>query len=88
MQEWSLNADLEVLAEAIREARAEWWAAQRFFAEVTESDLVDQAIYRLEAAERKYMYLWKLARNWQQKDGLQPQACGGESGLRSGTCGR
>ncbi|GEA14493.1 MAG: hypothetical protein PWR22_1932 [Moorella sp. (in: firmicutes)] len=63
MQEWGLKAELEVLAEAIREAREEWWAAQRFFAEVTEPDLVDQAIYRLEAAERKYMYLWKLVRS-------------------------
>ncbi|WP_258361008.1 YaaL family protein [Moorella sulfitireducens (nom. illeg.)] len=71
MQDWGLKTDLEALAEAIREARAEWWAAQRFFAEVTEPDLVDQAIYRLEAAERKYMYLWKLARNRQQKDDLQ-----------------
>ncbi|WP_406677416.1 DUF2508 family protein [Neomoorella carbonis] len=63
MQEWGLEGNLEALAEAIREAREEWWAAQRFFAEVTEPDLVDQAIYRLEAAERKYMYLWKLVRS-------------------------
>lgn len=57
-----LKEEWEKVAEAIREAREEWLAAQRFFAEVTEPDLVDQAIYRLEAAERRYMYLWKVVR--------------------------
>ncbi|MDN5344350.1 MAG: hypothetical protein PWQ18_461 [Clostridia bacterium] len=63
MQDWGLKEDLVSLAEAIKEAREEWLAAQRFFAEVTEPDLVDQAIFRLEAAERRYMYLWKVVRN-------------------------
>lgn len=69
MQGWGLNEELAALAEAIKEAREEWLAAQRFFAEVTEPDLVDQAIYRLEAAERKYMYLWKVARKHEQAPG-------------------
>ncbi|MDN5326913.1 MAG: hypothetical protein PWP41_1609 [Moorella sp. (in: firmicutes)] len=61
--ELGFKEELEKVAEAIREAREEWLAAQRFFAEVTEPDLIDQAIYRLEAAERRYMYLWKVVRN-------------------------
>jgi len=60
---WGIKKELVEIAEAIREAKNEWIAAQRFFAEVTDPDLVDQAIYRLEAAERKYMYLWKEVRN-------------------------
>lgn len=69
MSDWGLKEELLTLAEAIREAREEWLAAQRFFAEVTEPDLVDQAIYRLEAAERRYMYLWKVVRRQRQAAG-------------------
>ena len=63
MAAWGVNEELESLAAAIKEAKEEWFAAQRFFAEVTEPDLVDQAIYRIQAAERKYIYLWKEVRN-------------------------
>lgn len=62
MSELRVKDELTDIAEAIKEAKNEWFTAQRFFAEVTEPDLVDQAIYRLEAAERKYMYLWKEVR--------------------------
>lgn len=58
-------AEVEALVAALKEAREEWEAAQSLFAEVSEPDLVDQAIYRLQAAERKYMYLWKeLQQKW------------------------
>ena len=50
------------LATAIAAARDEWLTAQRFFECVSEPDLVDQAIYSIEAAERKYMYLLRLAK--------------------------
>lgn len=62
-QKGKFQGKLEQLADAIKEAKEEWWAAERLFAEVTDPDLVDQAIYMMEAAERKYMYLWKLARS-------------------------
>lgn len=55
----ALPAEIEILVAALREAQREWMAAQQLFAEVTEPDLVDQAIYRLQAAERKFVYLWK-----------------------------
>lgn len=51
------------LEEAVAEARAEWLNARRYFECVSEPDLVDQAIYSMEAAERKYMYLLRLAKN-------------------------
>jgi len=50
------------LTVAVEEARVEWSAARRYFEIVSEPDLVDQAIYSLQAAERKYMYLLKLAK--------------------------
>lgn len=50
------------LTVAVEEARVEWSAARRYFEIVSEPDLIDQAIYSLQAAERKYMYLLKLAK--------------------------
>ncbi len=50
------------LEDAVEEARAEWVSARRYFECVSEPDLVDQAIYSMEAAERKYMYLLRLAK--------------------------
>ena len=50
------------LEAAVEEARAEWLSTRRYFECVSEPDLVDQAIYSMEAAERKYMYLLRLAK--------------------------
>lgn len=46
----------------VQQARREWLNARAFFESVSEPDLVDQAIYMIEAAERKYMYLLRKAR--------------------------
>lgn len=46
---------------AIEKARAEWLAARTYFDNVTDPDLIDHAIYTIEAAERKYMYLLRHA---------------------------
>lgn len=46
---------------AVEQARAEWLAAKTYFDNVTDPDLVDHAIYSIEASERKYMYLLKRA---------------------------
>jgi hypothetical protein len=54
-----LQPDLE---NAVEEARTAWQNARRYFECVSEPDLVDQAIYSMEAAERKYMYLLRLAK--------------------------
>ena len=48
--------------ELIREARDEWYQAQNYFENVSEPDLVDYAIFKAEAAKRRYMYLLKQAR--------------------------
>jgi len=47
---------------AINQAHAEWVNAQNYFNSVSEPELVDYAIYNLEAARKKYMYMLKQAR--------------------------
>ncbi len=47
---------------AVDAARREWLAARAYFDCVTDPDLIDYAIYTIEAAEKKYMYLLKRAR--------------------------
>lgn len=47
---------------ALEQARQDWLAANRLFDYATEPELVDYAIYSLQAAERQYVYLWKKAR--------------------------
>lgn len=43
-------------------ARRDWLVAQMYFDAVGEPELVDQAIHRILAAERRYMYLLRKAR--------------------------
>ncbi len=45
----------------IKKAKEEWLAAQNYFENVVDHDLVDYAIYKLEAARRKYMYMLRQA---------------------------
>lgn len=48
--------------EAAEIAKQEWLWALAYFHEVSEPGLVDYAVYSLQAAERKYMYLLEKAR--------------------------
>lgn len=41
----------------LENAKKEWEEAKNIFENVSEPDLVDYAIYNVEAAERKYVYL-------------------------------
>ena len=50
------------LAEAVESARQEWLSAQRYYNSVSDEDLVDHAVYLMQASEKKYMYLLKQAR--------------------------
>ncbi|WP_018248329.1 DUF2508 family protein [Orenia marismortui] len=43
----------------IEEAREEWQEARKYFNSVSDPDLIDHAIYLLEAAESRYSYLVK-----------------------------
>lgn len=42
---------------SLENARKEWEEAKNIFENVSEPDLVDYAIYNVEAAEKKYVYL-------------------------------
>lgn len=44
---------------ALVDAHRDWLAAREFFEQATDPDLVDYAILSLQAAERRYVYLWK-----------------------------
>lgn len=50
------------LVDQVEEARQKWQTACRFFDSATDPDLVDYAIYSLQAAEHHYIYLLKQAR--------------------------
>lgn len=50
-------------------ARGEWQAARSYFEVVTDPSLVDHAIATLDAAEKKYIYLLRRAR----EEGLSVQ---------------
>ncbi len=56
-------ASMPTLPDAVEQARREWLAAQRYYNSVSDSDLVDHAVYLMQAAEKKYIYLLKKARN-------------------------
>jgi len=46
----------------LNEAHSDWKDAELYFQNVTESDLIDYAIYKMEAARTKYVFLLKQAR--------------------------
>ncbi len=47
------------MEQLVDQAKQDWWAAKNIFDEATDKDLVDYAIYEMEAAERKFMHLLK-----------------------------
>ncbi|WP_371374768.1 YaaL family protein [Sporomusa aerivorans] len=50
------------LAEQLEQARQEWLSALNYYNDVSDADLVDYAAYLIQAAEKKYTYLLKRAR--------------------------
>lgn len=58
----TLDEKIFSLRESVELARREWEQARALFEEAKEPDLVDHAIYAMDAAERKYMYLLKRAK--------------------------
>jgi hypothetical protein len=56
-------------SKALEQAHREWLAANRLFDYATEPELVDYAIFSLQAAEKQFVYLWKRAR---ERKAVQP----------------
>ena len=53
------KSEEEEIIESLRIAQREWKDKEIYFQSVSEPDLVDHAIYELEASKIKYMYLLK-----------------------------
>ena len=58
----SEETDFEKMHQALDLAKHEWEFAQSYFDSVSEPDLVEFAIYNQKAAEQKYEYLLKQAK--------------------------
>ncbi len=52
----------EIFLRQLSEAHEEWHDAELYFQSVTEPDLIDYAIHKMEASRTKYVYLLKRAR--------------------------
>lgn len=57
------TAAVPALPDAVEQAKQEWLSAQNYYNSVSDSDLVDHAVYLMQAAEKKYTYLLKKARS-------------------------
>lgn len=57
-----IRTEEDKILETIKLAHEEWNNAEAFFQNVTDPDLIDHAIYRVEAAKTRYAYLMKIAR--------------------------
>jgi hypothetical protein len=55
----------------VKDAYDEWQAAKNFFENVHDHELVDVAIYGAEAARRRYLYMLKLVRIYEEEDKLE-----------------
>lgn len=56
------ETDIVKMHQAIAEAKYEWEFAQSYFDSVSEPELVEYAIYNQTAAQKKYEYLLRQAR--------------------------
>lgn len=50
------------LLQAVEQAHREWEAAKLFFETVSDPDLVDYAIHQIQAAQKRYTYLLRRAK--------------------------
>lgn len=57
-----VKSEGQQILENIRIAHEDWKNAEKYFQNVTDPDLIDHAIFRIEAARTRYTYLLKLAR--------------------------
>lgn len=61
----------EDLFHQVNAAHREWVTAQQFFQRVSEPELVDLAVQSISAAEQKYMFLLRRAREQHVQVGYQ-----------------
>lgn len=56
-----LEEDIQLI-EAVFQARQDWLDAREYFQQVKQPELIDEAIFLLEAAEKRYTYLLQEAK--------------------------
>ncbi len=61
--------DKKDLYASLENAKKEWEEAKNIFENVSEPDLVDYAIYNIEAAEKKYVYLLRKIKSEGSNEG-------------------
>ena len=82
MKWWEREAREETsYRELVYEAWADWQAAMNYFETVKDPELVDFAIYDLEAARRKYMYMLGQVRKDEAGAGQRGGRCGKSAGI-------
>ena len=59
MNFWNKGKEKDELLENIRLAHKQWEDKVNFFESVTDPDLIDYAIFEMEASKLKYIYLLK-----------------------------
>lgn len=57
------NPAEESIYKSLDQARQDWENAKNIFENVTNPDLIDYAIYNVDAAEKRYTYLLKQIKN-------------------------
>ncbi|MCG8541879.1 MAG: YaaL family protein [Clostridia bacterium] len=57
-----VKSESERILENLRSAHEDWRNAEKYFQNVTDPDLIDHAIFKIEAEKTRYTYLLKLAR--------------------------
>ncbi|QXM07146.1 YaaL family protein [Crassaminicella indica] len=67
----AVQTEEDKMIHTIKEAHEEWRNAEKYFQDVTDPDLIDYAIYRVEAAKTRYTYLLKVAREMGIKSNIQ-----------------
>ena len=53
------SSEKDAILSSLKQAEKEWKAKEEYFNHATDPDLVDFAIYDIEASRRKYTYLLK-----------------------------
>ncbi|MEW5785075.1 MAG: DUF2508 family protein [Bacillota bacterium] len=61
VEEQATRQEPEDYYKIVEQARREWQNAKQRFEQISDPDLIDHAIYAIESAERRYIYLLKKA---------------------------
>ncbi|MBU5255459.1 DUF2508 family protein [Tissierella praeacuta] len=64
----------EEMLDNLRLAHRQWKDKENYFESVTDPDLIDYAIYDMEASKLKYIYLLKQMKEWDMSSKFQEES--------------